>query len=94
MLIENYRGAVTREFNLFGTSHVHADGVQMGVHCELSVAGEAEDVLRPIVHKVGNWWPVAHLLEVVPAAIRAARLVSFSENRIKRLVPVMSWLKV
>lgn len=66
----------------------------MGVHSELRVAGEAEDILGSIVHKVGDRRPVAHLLEVVPASIRAARLVSFSKNRIKRLVPVMSWLKV
>ena len=94
MLVENYRCAVTRELNLFGTCHFHTDGIEMSMHCELSVAREAEDVLGSIVHKVGDRRPVAHLLEVVPAAVGAACLVSFSKNRIKRLVPVMSWLKV
>ena len=70
MLIEYYITAISREFNLFATSDIAVDRIQVSMHIELSVARQPEYVRGATVHEVRNGRSVAHLLQVIFATVR------------------------
>lgn len=94
MLGEFDLGAVLQELQSFPPRHVHIDGVKIGVHCETSIAGEPEDVVRTVVDIVGDRRMVTHLFEEVLGAVGGLRLECFAKNRIQRLVPVVRRFEV
>ena len=54
---------------------------------------EAVEATWSVLDTVRYWWAVTHLLKVIFRAIRRLSLVSFSKDRIQRLVPVVSWFE-
>lgn len=55
---------------------------------------EPEHAIGTLIVNVRNWWVVANLLHVDHTTVRRIRLVGLSQNRIKWLEPVMSWINI
>ena len=94
MLIEDYIAAISGKFNLFAPGYVTVDRVEVSVHVELGVAGQAEDVRWAIVHEIGDRGSMAHLLKEISTAIRGVSLVGLTEDRVERLVPMVGGLEI
>ena len=82
------------EFNHFMSTDFEINVVPACFYSEVRVTVESEHVVRAFKSNIRNRRMVANLLQIHKSAIAQVCLISFTEHRVQRLQPVVSWINV